>query len=188
MGKERTYALTILYPQYNSDKIINSFILFLDSFNILDEKYKLDRYYDKGRGFSIRFPVGWGVKEINDSTIDARSPLSDSKDTYRELIAIDYFDLTPSESLDKEFENALAEFRREGTAKILGFGQLSIDNEKAKWLIVQWQDQGQNMKLILYMSVKRNRLYTITCAAKADTFLKYKPIFEKAVESFRFEQ
>ena len=50
MGKERTYALTVLCLEENADKIIDSFILFLDSFNILDERYKLDRYYDKGGG------------------------------------------------------------------------------------------------------------------------------------------
>lgn len=187
MGKERTYALTIIYPQHNSDKVENSIIQFLDSFNIFDEKYNIDRYYDKERGFSIRFPVGWRVKEIDDSTIDARSPLSDSKDIFRELITINVIGQPPPESLDKEFENVLAEFRRERTAKILGSGQLSIDNEKVKWLIIQLSDQEPNNKLIFYILIKGHSFYTITCVAKVDTFLKYKPIFEKAVKSFRFE-
>jgi hypothetical protein len=44
-----------------------------------------------------------------------------------------------------------------------------------------------NVKEMLYLAVKGNRSYAITCSATPDSFDAYKAQFERIVGTFRFE-
>lgn len=148
-----------------------------------------DRYYNKDEGFSIKLPNEWEKKEgFMGTTIVTWSPQESSADQFRENVNVAVEELPKALSLEEYFQLSLANLSKLMTDfQEHEKGQLSIDNNDAKWLIYSHRMGTVKLKVLVYMLVKGRRGYAIVCSAAPEQFLKYRDKFEEIVQSFKFE-
>ncbi|HUX15487.1 MAG TPA: hypothetical protein VMW52_03390, partial [Phycisphaerae bacterium] len=63
----------------------------------------------------------------------------------------------------------------------------TLGGEKAKRVVYQTTMGQIDVKGMLYVAVKGNRGYALTCSATPDSFDAYKARFEEIAGTFRFE-
>ena len=147
------------------------------------------RYYKKQEGFSIRFPAEWEQKEnVMGTVVIALSPAQGADDAFRENVNVTVETLQSPMDLEKYLELSMANLK-----DLLSAGQepevsdTTLGGEKAKRVVYQTTMGQINVKEMLYLAVKGNRSYAITCSATPDSFDAYKAQFERIVGTFRFE-
>ena len=147
------------------------------------------RYYKKQEGFSIRFPAEWEQKEnVMGTAVMALSPAEGAGDTFRENVNVTVEALPTPMDLEKYFELSLLNLK-----KLLDGGQppevsdATLGGEKAKRVIYQTTMGQIGVKGMLYVAVKGNRGYALTCSATPDSFDAFRPTFDEIVGTFRFE-
>jgi len=147
------------------------------------------RYYKKADGFSIRFPAEWEQKEnVMGSVVIALSPAEGAADTFRENVNVTVESLPSPMTLDEYFNLSMANLKN-----LLSAGQepevsdTTLGGEKAKRVVYQTTMGQIDVKGMLYVAVKGNRGYALTCSATPDSFDAYKARFEEIAGTFRFE-
>jgi len=147
------------------------------------------RYYKKQEGFSIRFPAEWEQKEnVMGTVVIALSPAEGEADTFRENVNVVVEALPTPMDLEKYLELTVANLKN-----LLSAGQepevsdATLGGEKAKRVVYQTTMGQIGVKGTLYVAVKGNRGYAITCSATPDSFDAYKAQFERIAGTFRFE-
>ncbi|MCK4420547.1 hypothetical protein KAW48_02025 [candidate division WOR-3 bacterium] len=149
------------------------------------------RYYNKGKGFSIKFPGEWEIKEgpgQEEPAVEATSPWENEADMFSEFIAI-YVDELPGTTSLKDYfnelnfntENDLAHYQEKER------GNISIDNTDTKWIIFTYTLAEGAMQSISYLLIKDNKAYMISCNSEPEKFDMYRSKFKEAVQTFRFE-
>ena len=147
------------------------------------------RYYKKQEGFSIRFPEDWEQKEnVMGTVVIALSPAQGADDAFRENVNVTVEALPSSMDLEKYLELSMANLKN-----LLSAGQVpevsdtTLSGEKAKRVVYQTTMGQTGVKGTLYVAVKGNRGYALTCSAAPDSFDAYKASFEEIAGTFRFE-
>ncbi|MCK4322643.1 hypothetical protein KAX08_09025 [candidate division WOR-3 bacterium] len=149
------------------------------------------RYYNKTKGFSIKFPKGWEIFEgqtEEDPVVEAVSPWESDSDMLSEFISI-YVDELPNwmdlddyySELSINSENELAHYQEEDS------GTSTIDDTYVKWLIFSYTVAEGAMQNISYLFFKDHQAYIITCNSEPEKFYMYKSKFEEVAQSFKFE-
>ena len=151
--------------------------------------HELGRYYNKQKGFSIKLPSGWELKqEYLKTTVAAFSPKDNAEDKFRENVNVLVEDLSSVLSVREYYEMNLTKMHQHiKDFQEINSGQTTINNEPAMWLIYAHKMGPTEVKAKVYYLVKGQRAYSITGAAVPELFDKYKPIFEMSVMSFKFE-
>lgn len=147
------------------------------------------RYYDKARGFSIKFPTGWDLQQENGgATIVALSPEENENDMFFESVSVTVEDLPYKVSLE-EFakENDKVRSTEFGGAQEEQRGDLALANAKAKWVLFTYEMQEGTVKTLDCCTVKGRRAYLIMCDSEPDKYDSYREILEGAATSFRIE-
>ena len=147
------------------------------------------RYYKKADGFSIRFPAEWEQKEnVMGTVVIALSPAQGADDAFRENVNVTVEALPTPRTLDEYCNLSMANLK-----SLLSAGQepevsdTTLGGEKAKRVVYQATMGQIGVKGVLYVAVKGDRGYAITCSATPDSFDAYKAQFERIVGTFRFE-
>jgi hypothetical protein len=66
-------------------------------------------------------------------------------------------------------------------------GQTKINGREFYYTIFSHKMNDVAAKILQYLSVNGDTAYVITASASPDKFEKYKPIFEKSIQSFKAE-
>jgi hypothetical protein len=147
------------------------------------------RYYKKQDGFSIRFPAEWEQKEnVMGTTVMALSPAEGAGDTFHENVNVTVEALPSPMTLDEYFNLCMVNL-----GKLLAEGRqpevsdATLGGEKAKRVVYQTTIGQIGVNGTLYVAVKGNRGYALTCSATPDSFDAYKARFEEIAGTFRFE-
>ena len=147
------------------------------------------RYYKKQEGFSIRFPAEWEQKEnVMGTVVIALSPAQGTDDPFRENVNVVVEALPSLMTLDEYFNLSMVNLK-----KLLAAGQepevsdITLGGEKAKRVVYQTMMGQIGVKGTLYVAVKGQRGYALTCSATPESFDADKARFEEIAGTFRFE-
>lgn len=148
-----------------------------------------DRYYNDREGFSMKFPAAWEKNEgVGGRIVMAQVPKDGSTDQFRENVNVIVERLPKAMTLDEYFQQSVTNMK-----KILNEfqdqekGQGFIDDYDAKWMVYTHRMGASTLKVLVYMIVKDNRGYVITCTALPDRFYTFRSQFEDIAQSFQFE-
>jgi hypothetical protein len=147
------------------------------------------RYYKKEDGFSIRFPEDWERKEnVMGTVVIALSPAQGADDAFRENVNVTVETLPSPMTLDEYFNLSMVNLGKLLTeARKPEVADARIGGEAAKRVVYQTTMGQIGVKGMLYVAVKGNRGYALTCSATPDSFDAYKARFEEIAGTFRFE-
>ena len=147
------------------------------------------RYYKKQEGFSIRFPAEWEQKEnVMGTVVIALSPTEGADDPFRENVNVTVETLPSPMDLDEYFNLSMTNLKKLLTeTRQPEVTDTTLGGEKAKRVVYQTTMGQIGVKGMLYVVVKGNRGYALTCSAAPDSFDAYKARFEEIVGTFRFE-
>jgi hypothetical protein len=147
------------------------------------------RYYNKDKGFSIKFPNGWEKREgYMGLTVIALSPQESPSDQFRENVNIVDEELPETMSLETYFQINLDNMPKLLTNfQAYESGRLTLGNADSRWLIYGYRMGTTSIKGLVYVLVKGNRGYAITGTATSGSFANYRSIFEETSQSFSFE-
>jgi hypothetical protein len=147
------------------------------------------RYYSDSWDYSIKFPAGWELEEINSgAVVSAYCPLEDDYDILFESVTVSVEDLPFSVDLDEYYTAA----KRLASSEFLYFTEEQVEDivlhgTRAKKIVFTYQDEGETLKSLGYCIVKGDRAYFITCVTEEYVYPEYAADFEQAAESIRFE-
>jgi len=147
------------------------------------------RYYDQGKGFSIRFPVGWSIQEENEgATIAALCPEEDADDMFFECVSVTVEDLPYRMSLNEFFDGNRKSINTYFSDVVVKeTGTATIDNAPAKWISYTYEMQEGSVQALEYCLLEARRGYYITCDSEPHKFAAYRDTLEESAQSFRFE-
>jgi len=147
------------------------------------------RYYKKAEGFSIRFPAEWEQKEnVMGTVVIAVSPAEGADDPFRENVNVVVETLPATMDLEEYFKLNMANMEKMfTTGQQPEVSDTTFGGEKAKRVVYQTTMGQIGVKGTLYVAVKGNRGYALTCSATPDSFDAYKARFEEIAGTFRFE-
>jgi len=148
-----------------------------------------DRYTNKEKGFSIKFPADWERKEgMMGTAVLALSPQEGTADQFRVNVNVTIEDLPKTLSLDEYVAAALGALRKVLTdLEEHENSAMNVAGTPAKRLIFSHRMGAIKVKAMQCVLVKGTRGYVITCSAAPDQFDNYRPKFDEIVQSFRFE-
>ena len=165
--------------------ILTSFVLWFD------HQYAVEsgRYYNRDKGYSIKFPADWRRREAMMGTVViAMAPLSRSTAKFCPNVSIVPEELTDKLSPTEYINNGLKmvrtitnDFRERERIK------LTIDRREATGIVYTCRLGQLRLMYLQYFLVNGHRGYVITCTSEPDQFPKYRKQFEQIAQSFRFE-
>lgn len=139
------------------------------------------RYYNKSKGFSIKFPDGW--EEIKKPPVGIEIQVTNPENT--EKIAVQVQKISPQQTLTDGFNYMKSHIQNYGGG-ISSEGQaVIIDNNDAKWFI----SHLYNEKILYYLVKKEDYLYAIMLGCDKDAFSDdFENKMREVAKTFRFEQ
>lgn len=150
------------------------------------------RYYNEAKGFSIKFPDEWEIKEgdgIEAPLVEAVSPWEDEDDPFSEFISVDVEEFSENVDLERYTDRLRSDHAEEFPFyEEIEEGETTIDGVAAKSIVFDiGMEEGTN-RVLGFVLAREKRGYLISCVAEDSKFSDYKEIFEEAIYSFRFEQ
>jgi len=151
-----------------------------------------NRYYNKKYNFSIKFPKDWEIYEgqsEDEPVVEAVSPWESDSDMFSEFIDI-YVDELPGwmnlDDYNREISinsrNELAHYQEEDS------GTITIDNTDVKWTLFSYTIAEGKMQALVYLMIKDNRAFIISCNTEPHKYQMYKENFKNSANSYKFEQ
>lgn len=137
------------------------------------------RYYDRSKGFSIKFPDGW--EKIKSPMIGVNIRFGDPESTAE--VGVQIQKISPQKTLADLIAYMESTFQA-SNIEIVDRGETVIDETDAYWFLFRSGDE----KGITYYIIKGDRIYGILCSAMENDFSddgEY--TMREAAESFQFE-
>ncbi len=145
-------------------------------------------FYERAdKGFSIKFPPEWGVKEdAYGLDVVGLSPLRSAEDKFRENVSVASAKMEKPLDAQGVLEANLPSMLEMITDfKIIERGEAELGGKEAAW-IEYTQRQGRRRLLVrLYAVPGKETAYLIYCTAERDTMKFFEPEFRKIAESFK---
>lgn len=152
-------------------------------------------YTDHDKLYSIEFPEGWNIEDKDSETyewVTAQSPPQNHQDGYLESIQITYSLKKSSTSIDQYLPEVLR-FMKEKyhAASIVEISALKMDGQEAKKILFTAIGPGIKgeqipLRALHYILVHDQHLMIILCVSSNRDFEKWKPTFEKSIQSLKF--
>lgn len=137
--------------------------------------------------FTIEAPDGWSKQDTTMMGLQAVVMMSEAEgagDSFRENINV-ITEKTGDMSIKKYMELNEKNFSRMLTNyKPAGTRQVTIDETPAIWTNYSHSIYGNDIDVSSVLLIKNGIAYIITCSAEGGTINKWKPLFDKAIESF----
>lgn len=147
------------------------------------------RYYNKKKGFSIKFPGDWEKKEnYLGAVVFALSPLENQEDQFRENVNIIVEDIHDDTKPKDYYQTSLSELKKSVSDFVMHEnGYTSINRINMKRGIFSYRLEGFRIKTLQYAYIQERRGYIISFTSIPDNFPEYRSQFEKIAQSFRLE-
>jgi hypothetical protein len=155
----------------------------------------LTPYTNKVENVSFLIPKTWNLKELNQKgqgyfiCAAAVRPLKDPLDGFGEMVNLVVADLSPDTTLDRYMEEniknlniGLKEFKVEKKEAV------NSGNAQGKYLVYSHQVPtiAPRLKMMVFLFVKNNKGYALTCTSTAKKFSTYEEMFQAIGKSFKF--
>lgn len=147
------------------------------------------RYTDKAKGYSIGYPKDWERLKGSKTAFAVAEKIHPNTGSYSESMNVVMIEV-PRVITQDEFYKFFVEGtkRRVDEFKVLQKESVVMGGENAVRVTYSGKGRGVNFKVYAYMLIKGKKLYLVTCGAKEADFDKYKALFEKIANSFRYEE
>jgi hypothetical protein len=137
--------------------------------------------------YSITAPTGWEKMDTVMSGVTftfIKSPLEGKNDRFRENINV-----TTENAKGYDLEAYVASNLKSMNAQMPGFvmgdkGETTIGGMPARWFVYNMSYSGYDLKNTVYMIVKNETGYVLTCSSLGSTFDKFQADFKTCVYSF----
>lgn len=147
---------------------------------------KTETYTNKEKGYTIELPADWTKQEgFMGLDVISLSPAESDQDKFRENASVLSGKLDAPITLDefytenlKNLQKSLIDFKLESS------GDITIDGQKAKWLVYTHKQGNFVSKVVQYFIMVKDRAYLITAGAEPSAYDKFKPTFDAIVKSF----
>lgn len=155
----------------------------------------LTLYTNSAEQVSFQVPSSWSFKELNQRgegyflCAGASRPLKDLAETFAESLNLVVSDLPSGLTLDqflevnlKNLSAGLKVFKEEKR------GDLKAANSPGKFLVYshQYPAVAPRLKVMVFMFLKNNKGYCLSCTSTSDHFLSYEEMFQAIGKSFKF--
>ena len=137
-------------------------------------------YINRGKGFSINFPAGWGKTKTQPGALVT---VTDPNETAQMNIIIQ--EVPDDVSLENYYKTVSSRGRRVGS-RIKDSGVMKLDGFDARWSRAEITVGGRKFVSLNYYVMKGEMVYTIVCATANEDLPGFRKVLVKAVESFRF--
>lgn len=160
--------------------------------NSIPPTTSVNRFVDKGRGFSIAFPNGWQQeKDVRGTVVMALSQLEGKSDSFQENINVVVESLSGKMTSKEYFDAsqvALKKVFHDQNFRLEKSGKEKLASHDAYWSVYTHKTpKGSLAKVLQYVTVKDLRAYIVTCSAAPERFNKFRTAFDSTLRSFRFE-
>ena len=148
------------------------------------------RYTSSDGKFSMTFPFTWETKlDFMGTAIASLSPSEGPNDNFKENVNVAVKLLPGRVSLEQKYQEALMVLSRgvEGFME-LEDGVTRLGGVEARWLIYSFPAENMHFQILMYLFVKDNESFVITCSATQEKFPQYRDTFFKIANSFRSEK
>lgn len=148
------------------------------------------RFTSSDGKFSIVFPFIWETKlDFMNTAIASLSPSEGLSDNFKENVNVAVKLLPGAVSLEQKYQDALNGLSR-GLEDFMEVenGTTRLSGVEARWLIYSFPAENMHFQVLMYLFIKNNESFVITCTAMQDKFPQYRDTFFKIANSFRFEK
>lgn len=144
---------------------------------------------------SIEFPQQWitldnfSAKASNIVIAVSTSLKETPNDNFTENIIVTSTSIEGNnKKLESRFENLVDKITRnyDGECAIVDKGSVNTQQNELKWIIYTQKTESMVYKIISYLVVVEDKEYLITCYASVDSFDKFRPIYDKVAQSFKY--
>jgi hypothetical protein len=148
------------------------------------DKPEPGRHVDLTRLFSIKFPEGWNISFRGEGWVVVAA-----RPGGPEHIAVGF----EGRSMGKRMEVYMAaQFVAPPAARFAKYtavksGERELAGAKAAWAILTFDSGDTTFRMLIYSLNKSGPAMVLACVAPEDSFERYRPQFEKVVESFRVQ-
>ncbi len=134
-------------------------------------------YKNVDKGFSLRLPNTWEVKEgVGGMDLIASSPMQEkSGGQFRPTVSVVCEILQQKQPINEYAQKRITKFR--DSMKDLQFlrtGHQIISHTNARWWIISYSEKTVAFKGFLFIVIKGNKAFTITCIAALNQYPAYK--------------
>ena len=120
--------------------------------------------------------------------VDFYTPSSEEEDDYGAFISVDAEEFGTRMSAKEYYDKVTitTKYQLEDFAE-LDSGQIELDGKPAYWLMFEHYAEGEYITVLGYAMTNNNTGYLISCGTLSEDFDYYLDIFQRTVESFRYE-
>lgn len=147
------------------------------------------RYYYKDKGFSIKMPDTWEIKEnYQGATIMGLIPFSEVHKQFRANCSVGIETLPDTMNLNNYFQTTLNELKKVfPDYKEEQKSDIKVNEYNGKIIIYTHKLTNYEIKIIQYFFINKTNVFCITGITQPYEFNYYKPIFDEIVQSLKFE-
>jgi len=147
------------------------------------------RYYSQEAGFSIRFPESWeNKKSFMWTDVVSLSQSENADDGFRENVSVLVEKIKHGTGFDEYRKNFLDILKKNySDLRIEEKSKTVIDGFTAERVLYTHSVDQFKVKVMVFIFVKGESGYVITCSAEPEKFVSYSDKFKDIVKSFRFE-
>lgn len=169
--------------------VVMALLIFVASGYAQDSSEMLKRYYSTSKIFSISYPIDYSVQnDVYGTEVMGLSPVENVNDKFRENVNVISEQIPDTMGLDEYYKLSIGYMKKLMTDfKIYDTGKDRIYNVDAKYIICYHRMGEIKLKVLLYILVKNNHGYAISCTASPESFNIYKEQFKKIAATFQTE-
>lgn len=149
---------------------------------------KPKEFVSKDKGYAIAIPKNWETKELKEFGLDilVLIPPDANVGVMHERVTVIYAAVEGTADLEKFYKLSLENLKDAITDfKVDEVADVKLGNVDAKKILYSDKQFNDDIKLLQYFIVHKNRVYIITCSADASEYPRYKDLYEAVANSFR---
>ncbi len=147
-------------------------------------------YRDDELGFSIRYPESWEKRiGFQGTSVAFVSPKERSSDRFQESVNVVMTEVEEGTVLnDQLLQEFYAEIESQGTGfQVLETQALQLNGVDARRITCRFRVGGHLFQYLLYILLKDDRVYVITCVSRTLDFDRYEGVFDRMCRSIQID-
>ena len=162
-------------------------LAFVDAEILQKKNVELDafRYLNRAHNFTLNLPKSWRLTEGKDGTaVMAIRPAETLKEIFLENISVVVQRTRPGIGISELFKESIPQLKK----SVFGFyliekGITKLGRGEGGWMLYGFENNQRSIKLLQNFIIINGHTYTVTGAATATNFSKYRPVFQAIADS-----
>jgi hypothetical protein len=143
-------------------------------------------YTNPAGGFTIMYPSNWEQRMVGTTAV-ALSPQESPADTFRENVNVVFENLNAPLTAQQYAMLSQTAMQRQLNGFTIHEQGAAVVGGLPAYYFVYRHVMGQELNVLAYFIVWRNRGYVITCSASPPSLMRYRPSFVQIANTIRFQ-